>query len=136
MWPWGRRAAPRDPTGRLGRRGERLARRTLRRKGLRILAENYRSPLGEVDLIALDRSTRRQYGAETLVFVEVKTRSSDRYTEPKSAVNADKQARIRKVARYYLAHHDTEEYNVRYDVVSIVLAAGCKTRIEHAQGAF
>ena len=131
MWPFrpGRRKT-------LGSRGEALARRTLKRKGLKLLAENYRCPGGEIDLIFLDTSTRRRNGAETLVFVEVKTRTSDKYTSPESAVNSEKQRRIRRAADYYIAHRRAEDYNVRNDIVSIVIPDGAKPRIEHIPDAF
>ena len=131
MWPFAHRGA-----GPLGRRGEKLARRFLKRRGLKILAENYRCPRGEVDLIALDRSTRRQDGAETICFVEVKTRTSDRYTDPESAVNADKQRRVKKAAEYYLASRDTGGFNVRFDIISIVMPGGDEPRIGYVPNAF
>lgn len=128
MWPFGRRDVP------LGQRGEALAARHLKRQGLKILARNYRCPVGEVDLIALDRSTRAA-GAETLVFAEVKTRTSDRYTDPQSAVTPDKQRRIRQVAEYYMQRHDASAMNVRFDVVAIVIGEG-KTTLNHIPEAF
>jgi len=118
----------------LGQRGERLAAKHLKRQGLKILARNYRCPVGEVDLIALARSTQRQ-GAEALVFVEVKSRSSDEYTDPESAVNADKKRRLHKVAKYYLQRHDAHEYNVRFDIVA-VLFSGDKPVVRHTPDAF
>ena len=131
MWPFAHRG--RQP---LGRRGEKLARRFLSRRGLKILARNYRCPRGEVDLIALDTSTRRQSGAQTICFVEVKTRTSDRYTDPESAVNADKQRHIRNAADYYLAAHDAKDFNVRFDIVSIVLREEAEPQIKHIADAF
>ena len=131
MWPFGHRG--RSP---LGERGEKTARKFLKQQGLEILAQNYRCPRGEVDLIALDRSTRAQMGAETICFVEVKTRSSDRYTDPESAVDADKQHRVRKAADYYLASRDAEGFNVRFDIVSIVLREGAHPQIRHITDAF
>jgi len=116
VWPFGKARQRRS----LGERGEKLARRFLKRRGLKILATNYRCPAGEADLIALDRSTRRGGGGETVIFAEVKTRSSEKYTDPQAAVNAEKQRRIKKVARYYLREHDCERMNVRFDVVAIV----------------
>jgi putative endonuclease len=129
LWPFrrGRRDA------RLGRRGEALARRCLKRRGLKILAQNYRCPVGEADLIALDRSGR--YG-ETLAFVEVKTRRSDRHTDPQSAVDADKQRRLRRIADYYLNRHDADGLTVRFDIVSVVMPEGEKPRVEHIADAF
>jgi len=128
MWPFGRSETP------LGPRGEKLAARHLRRQGLKILARNYRCPAGEIDLIALDRSTRRE-GAETIVFVEVKSRSSDRTTDPESAVNADKQRRIRKAAAYYRQRHRADDYNYRFDIVAVVFDAD-GPRLRHTPDAF
>ena len=138
-WPFGK---PKP----LGQRGEALARRFLRRAGMKILARNYRCPNGEIDLIALDRSTRAELGAETIAFVEVKTRSDDRYVSPASAVDDRKQKQVRRAAGYYLAHYPTAGYAIRFDVISIVLpeprddGQGERTRqeprIEHIRGAF
>ncbi len=132
MWPFSRR---KDDDK--GRRGERLARRHLRGKGMKILAVNYRCPRGEIDLIALDRSRRAETGADTLCFVEVKTRSSDEYTSPESAVNADKQRRIKKAADYYLVSHPASEgLNIRFDIVAVVLRPGEEPTIRHLPDAF
>ncbi|MDY7010536.1 MAG: YraN family protein [Planctomycetota bacterium] len=115
----------------LGLKGEKLAARYLRRKGLKILARNYRCPPGEVDIIALDRSTRHSDGSETIVFVEVKTRSSDRYVEPESAVDAQKRLQLTRIAEYYLSRYDTNDYAARFDVVSVVIREGEKPQIRH-----
>ena len=120
----------------MGRRGERVARRFLRKAGLRILAENFRCPAGEIDLIALDRATRQADGAETIAFVEVKTRSSADQTRPEAAVDADKRARIQSAAAYYLRHYPTEGYRHRYDVVAVILPEGGKPQITHTRNAF
>lgn len=101
-----------------------------------MLAQNYRCGAGEIDLIMLDKSTRRTSGAETIVFVEVKTRSSDRYTDPESAVNADKRRRLEKAARYYLAAGDTGGFNARFDIVSIVIRPGARPEVRHIPDAF
>jgi putative endonuclease len=139
MWPFrsnrGREDTPdaiQPTTAVLGAHGERLARKHLRRSGLKILAVNYRCPVGEVDVIALDRRTQ----PDTIVFVEVKTRRSDRYTSPEGAVNTEKQRRIRKVAEYYLHHKHAEDLLVRYDIVSVVLPDDAPPNIEHIPDAF
>ncbi|RKY27241.1 MAG: YraN family protein [Planctomycetota bacterium] len=142
MWPFGpsRRQSQTPagkpsrvpPDGQLGPRGEKLACRYLRRAGMKILARNYRCPAGEADILALDR-----IGAEqVLVFVEVKTRSGRRYTEPESAVNAAKQRKLRGIANYYLAAHQARVLAVRFDVVAIVIPPGGKPDIRHIPGAF
>ncbi|MBL7222200.1 MAG: YraN family protein [Phycisphaerae bacterium] len=129
MWPF-------RPEKTLGQHGEHLAARTLKRKGMKLLATNYRCPSGEIDIIALDPTTRRESGRETIVFVEVKTRSDDSYNTPESAVNASKRRRIRKAARYYLSRHPTEQYSIRYDIVAIVSPPDAKPQIKHIAAAF
>lgn len=133
MWPWSRQSTNADN---LGMRGEKLAARMLKRKGGRILARNYRCPAGEVDLICLDCSARSRDGVETIVFVEVKTRTSDRYTDPEYAVDAAKQRRLKKIARYYLARREAEGFNVRFDIVSAVIIDGQEPQLRHIEDAF
>jgi len=123
------------PAGRskaMGDYGEALAKKHLRRAKLKILATNYRCPAGAVDIIALDRRTQ----PDTIVFVEVKTRTSDRYTSPAGAVDAEKQRRIRNVANYYLRHKQAGDFLTRYDIVSIVIPDTGEPRIEHVVDAF
>ena len=135
MWPFrrGPKTARREQP--LGPRGEKLAARHLRRLGLKILARNYRCPAGEADIIALDRSTRSDRDAETIVFVEVKARGTDRHVAPESAVNPAKRRQLARVAEYYLAHHPAEDYEVRFDVVAVI-AADRKAEIRHTVDAF
>ena len=139
MWPFGRRpkrGSPQADTARLGRQGERLACGLLRKQGMKVLARNYRCPAGEADLIALDPSTRKELGAETIAFVEVKTRTSDRYAPPESAVNADKRRRMKRVADYYLASRKAQDYAIRFDIVSIVIRPGQEPEVRYIPGAF
>jgi putative endonuclease len=132
MWPF-RRAAERP----LGPRGEKLAEKLLRRQGMKLLARNYRCTGGEIDLIALDRSTRKDLGAETVAFVEVKTRSSDDYTDPEAAVDAGKRRRIVRASRHYLASHPAaERLNLRYDIVSVLCRPGRPPQLRHIPAAF
>jgi len=99
--------------GRLGtaRRGEELAALLLRLKGYRIEARNWRCPLGEVDIVAWDR--------DTLVFVEVKSRTGTTAGSPEEAVDARKQARLVQVAQAYLARRRGPTPPCRFDVVAI-----------------
>lgn len=100
----------------LGRRGEDLAHRFLRRQGYIIVARNYRLPTNdaEADLIAWD--------GDTLVIVEVKARTSEEFGPPDRAVGDDKRAHLRRVARAYARKTDTPWERVRCDVVTVVLA--------------
>lgn len=124
MWPFGRKT--RDDS--LGRRGEKLAARCLISAGCSILARNYRCPAGEADLIALH--------GDTLVFAEVKTRSSDRYTDPQAAVDGQKRRRYRRVAEYYLRRTGRDDLAVRFDVVAIVVGPDGSPRVNHIVDAF
>ena len=98
----------------LGRRGEDYAHRFLQRKGYRIVARNYRTAAGgnEVDLIA--------WHGEHLVFVEVKSRTSDESSAPERAVTPEKQRRIVRAAQDYARRSKVEWGQVRFDVVAIV----------------
>jgi putative endonuclease len=120
----------------LGGRGEKLARQFLKRAGLKILAENYRCPAGEADLIALDASTQKTTGAQTIALVEVKTRSGDHYTDPESAVDSRKRRKMRKVAEHYLASRRAGDFNLRFDIVSVVIRPGEGPQVKHIPGAF
>jgi len=102
----------------LGEEGECLAVDFLRKKGYRIVATNFRSPLGEVDLIAQE--------GDTTVFVEVKTRRSLKCGMPQESVTSAKQARILKTALIYLKNNNLGNGNYRFDVVSIIMGSDGK----------
>jgi len=129
VWPFRR-------GGSIGRRGERLAVKHLRRTGHKILARNYRCPLGEADVITLDPSTKAELGSAALVFVEVKTRSSDDYALPEAAVDRRKRRKLLRVARYYLAHHDVADRPVRFDVLAVLLRPDGEVEVRHIVDAF
>ena len=135
MWPFRPGKSRRKAGSPLGPMGEKLAAGCLRGKGYKILARNYRCPAGEADIIALDRSDRPG-GAETIVFVEVKTRSGEGYVDPESAVDARKRRQLGRVARYYLSSRDAEDCAVRFDIVAVVVPPGSEPRIRHTPGAF
>jgi putative endonuclease len=111
----------------LGNRGERHAARYLRGQGFRILARGYRTPLGEIDLIARD--------GDVLVFVEVKSR---RQGHPAEAVTLEKQRRLTLAALQFLAHHRLlENQRARFDVIAIVWPDDRKApSVEHFRNAF
>jgi putative endonuclease len=95
----------------LGAEGERAAEKYLRRQRYTILERNYRSPLGEIDLIALD--------GKTVVFIEVKTRTGEAHGSPLEAVDARKQRQISRVAQSFLLRHRLQEREARFDVVGV-----------------
>ena len=91
--------------------GERAAKAYLEAKGYKILYENYATPLGEIDLIARE--------GETLVFVEVKTRSSEEYGPPTVSVTRGKRQQIIKTAELYLLKARLKDVACRFDVVAV-----------------
>lgn len=111
----------------LGRQGEEAAVRHLRRLKYRILARNLKFPDGEIDVVARDRNC--------LVFVEVKTRKAETAVVPIESVGFRKQNRLRRLAEEYLARRETNECEVRFDVIS-VLVRGRQIKVEHLQDAF
>jgi putative endonuclease len=125
-----------SPTKALGNRGETAACRCLKKAGMKILARNYRCPGGEIDIIALDPSTRRDAQAETIVFVEVKTRASETPAGPASAIDAHKRKQVVQAGRYYLRHHPAKGYLTRYDVVAVIAPPGQKPKVRHIPNAF
>lgn len=96
----------------LGKYGEKLAVRYLKRHGYKIIKTNYHISIGEVDIIARD--------GVFLVFVEVKYRSKTLYGYPSEAVDWHKQRKIRAVASQYLLSHPLEPDLIRFDVVQII----------------
>jgi putative endonuclease len=120
----------------VGRFGERRAAEYLTDAGWEVLDRNWRAggpggelpAAGELDLVALD--------GERLVFVEVKTRSGDRFGSPATAVTAEKVRRLRRLAvRWLAAHPDRRDRPVRFDVIGVERGPG-GVRVEHRRGAF
>jgi putative endonuclease len=113
----------------LGHRGERLAERYLRRLGYKIVGRRERGRLGELDLVAVD--------GRTIVFVEVKTRTSHDAGHPAEAVGPDKQQRLTRLALAYLKRHELLEHRARFDVLAITWPADAKQpKIDHIKNAF
>lgn len=106
----------------LGKEGEKLAIDFLLEKGYKILEQNFRSPIGEIDIIARDR--------DYIVIIEVKRRISSVFGDPVFAVNQKKQKRLKKLALYYLSRLG-KEYPIRFDIIAIK-----GKEIEHIENAF
>ncbi|MCS7258016.1 MAG: YraN family protein [candidate division WOR-3 bacterium] len=111
----------------LGLIGEQLAIDYLKSLGYKILAKNYRCPIGEIDIIAQDQ--------DVIVFVEVKTRKSDAVACPYESVGQHKQQKIKEVAQWYLEETSSENCETRFDVLSIVMKSP-NPDIEHFREAF
>jgi len=110
-----------------GKNNESLAAIYLKRQGYRILEQNYRTRIGEIDIIARDN--------ETIAFIEVKSRSSAAFGSPKYAVTLQKQHKISKVALQYLKSTHQTHVRARFDVVAIFSDSGQDT-IELIKNAF
>ncbi|SFG40650.1 putative endonuclease [Desulfotomaculum arcticum] len=109
----------------LGIQGEDIAAQYLQKKGLVILERNFRCRLGEIDIIARD--------GDCLVFIEVKTRSSDRFGLAQDSITRQKIYKVRRLAQAYLAQRSFSGLNVRFDVVAVNSAREIKvTHIENA----
>lgn len=100
----------------LGRWGEEVACRYLKRKGYQIIDQNFQCRLGEIDIIARD-------GLQ-LVFVEVKTRQNQTYGLPCEAVNKVKIRHLKRTAAYFAVLHSQEETESRIDVIEILKKDG------------
>jgi putative endonuclease len=111
--------------GDIGRFGEDLAHRYLRRNGFTVVARNWRPPQGggEIDIIAWE--------ADWLVFVEVKTRTSGQWSAPERDIDNEKIAYVRRAARDYIRRSNADESRVRFDAVSIT-----GRKVSHLRDAF
>ncbi len=108
-----------------GSSGERIAEEYLKKEGYDILARNFRTRLGEIDIVASK--------GEYLVFVEVKARKSEAYGFPSESVTYAKQRKISMVASQYIKLNMYFGAAVRFDVVEVYLTEG---RINHIENAF
>lgn len=111
----------------LGKEGERIAERYLAKKGYKLVERNYRCRAGEVDLILLDR--------RVIVFVEVKTRSGQRFGTPLEAVAPRKQQKMIRAAQFFLSTKGLYQREARFDVVGISWPDR-EPVVEHIENAF
>lgn len=95
----------------LGRIGEDIAVKYLVKRKYRIIERNFKCKIGEIDIIAKDK--------DELVFIEVKSRTSNQYGNPVDAVNENKQKHIHKSAEYYVYINGAENEYIRFEVIEI-----------------
>lgn len=112
----------------MGKYGEELAYNLLAEKGYEIIQKNYRYGKGEIDIVARD--------GDTLVFVEVKTRTNLNYGVPEEAITKNKINQLRKVGSMYLSEKNIEDTLVRFDVIAILLEDSNEPIINHITNAF
>ena len=127
---WRNRSSPSPPQHlRLGTRGEKLAGQFLRRNGYKILYRNFRGRTGgEIDLVCRDR--------DTLVFVEVKTRTREDFGRPFETIRSDQRRRISRGALAWLRMLDDPDILFRFDVVEVVMRDDGGPRLELIKNAF
>ena len=100
----------------LGEFGEYLAENYLIRKGYSILERNFRCRMGEIDIIAMD--------GDVIVFTEVKTRRNCKFGLPCEAVTSEKIRHLKRAAAYYVMSSAFEQYDMRIDVIEILILNG------------
>ncbi|MEZ4892232.1 MAG: YraN family protein [Saprospiraceae bacterium] len=111
-----------------GKLGESLAAQYLEDKGWKIAARNWRAGKGEIDIIAWEND-------RLLVFVEVKTRSSERFGGPEGAVKRQKMKTLARTAGFYMEKINYD-WEIRFDTIAIVLRNGNLTDLRHAEDVF
>jgi putative endonuclease len=126
---FGRRKALLSDPKRLGRWGERRSERFLKGAGLRTIARNYRCKVGEVDIVMADDTG-------TVVFVEVKTRADEEFTNAQDAVGHNKRKKLGSLAKYFLKSYNIKDKHIRFDVVAVVLGEKGRPEIRHYKNAF
>ena len=94
------------------------------KQGYEIITTNYKTPIGEIDIIAKDETDR-------IIFIEVKSRSNLKHGYPREAVTKEKQMRIRRVAEYFLKVKRLKNQYVRFDVIEVLSG-----EITHLKNAF
>lgn len=114
----------------LGRWGEDVAAAYMAGKGWYLRHRNWCHDGAELDLIFIDEEDSK------VVFVEVKTRSTDEYGSPSSSVDAKKRRQIVNAATAYLSIFKKENREIRYDIISIVGTPDTQHSIEHTEDAF
>jgi putative endonuclease len=127
-FPSTRQSRSEKPKDQLARAGEDAAAQYLSSKGYTILHRNIRFPEGELDFVAkLEK---------TLIFIEVKTRETDKFGQPYHSVSLEKQRRQVAMASRFVSICRLQAVPVRFDVVSVVLPPGQSPIIEHIESAF
>jgi putative endonuclease len=111
-----------------GQLGERAAKRYLKRQGLKFLTANFRTERGELDLIFRDQ--------DCLVFIEVKTRSSEDWVRPAKAVDKERRQRLTRAALDYLRLLDNPTVKVRFDIVEVLLDCSEVREVRHLADSF
>lgn len=122
------RPVPQPLNLRYGALGETAARKHLQKAGLKFLTANYKSKRGEIDLVFRDR--------DCLVFVEVKTRSSEQWGRPADMVDQEKRRHLTRAAFDYLRKLKDRSVKTRFDIVEVLLEDGLVREVRHLPNSF
>ena len=114
--------------GDIGKAGEDAAARYLRKNGCKILERNFSTPLGEIDIIALD--------GEVVCFVEVRSRSSADFGSAVEKLPRRKQRQVTKAALAYLKTKHLEDADIRFDYAAVVIPREGKSQVDLIRDAF
>lgn len=117
-----------DQKKNLGKEGEEIACRYLQERGYVLVERNYRTRLGEIDLIMAS--------GPYLVFVEVKTRSNTIFGDGSESITRQKQTRMKQTAFHFLRNHAHPPLFLRFDVILIMILAKKNPQISHISNAF
>ena len=111
-----------------GELGEHAAKQRLKQQGLKFLTANFRSKRGEIDLIFREK--------DCLVFVEVKTRSSEEWVRPAKAVDRERRDRLSRTALDYLRLLKNPQVKIRFDIVEVLLENSAVREVRHLPNTF
>lgn len=112
----------------LGRWGQKQCEKFLKAKGYKTLTRNFSCTSGEIDLIMMDE--------DTVVFVEVKARTNEAFTDAESAITKVKQHRLAKAANLFIKKHKLENLPLRFDAMILITDGKNKQQIRHYENAF
>lgn len=113
----------------LGQWGQKQCEKFLKSKGCKILSRNFSCRTGEIDLIVAEPK-------ETLVFVEVKTRTNENFVDTEATVAGAKRLRMTRAANFFIKKHSLENLPLRFDVVTVIADEKNKPQIKHYKNAF
>lgn len=113
----------------LGKWGEKQALKFLKAKGHQLLTKNFSCERGEIDIITAEANG-------TIVFVEVKTRTSENFAMAEDAVNYEKQRKMSITSKFFLSEHNIRNRPYRFDIITVILPPEGKKQINHYANAF
>ena len=113
----------------LGQWGEKRCEKFLKNKGLKTLTRNFLCKTGEIDLVMVDPEG-------CIVFVEVRTKTDEKFSDVESSITPAKKTRLKRAARYFIATNDIKNRPFRFDIVAIVLGHKGSPQIRHYENAF